>query len=176
MKASIIKTTMAMVMEGNLVPSAQQISDRAGVNVRSVFRHFDDMETLHTTVDQLIDEEYPVQPLIIDQGSSLAKRINNVVEHRAALWETRANILLSAHAQFWHSKTLRKNYARHQGNLRKLLAEALPELKDVDRATRESANAIASFEMWNRLRRHQGLGVEASITVVATMLKALLAN
>ena len=44
-------------MEGNLIPSAKQISDRAGVNMRSVFRHFDDMETLHSMFDQLIDEE-----------------------------------------------------------------------------------------------------------------------
>lgn len=176
MKASILRTTIAMVMEGNLIPSAKQISDRAGVNMRSVFRHFDDMETLHSMFDQLIDEEHPVPALAIEQNAPLAERISCVVEHRAAIWEARGNIVLSAHAQFWRSKALRKNYARHQSNLRKELAEALPELKDVDRTTRESANAITSFEMWNRLRRHQGLGIEPAIMVVVSMLSSMLDN
>ncbi len=176
MRASILRTTIAMVMEGNLVPSAKQISDRAGVNMRSVFRHFDDMETLHSMFDQMMDEEYPIPALEIEQSASLAERIHRVVEHRAAIWETRGNVVLSAHAQFWHSKALRKNYARHQSNLRKELAEALPELKDADRTIRESANAVTSFEMWNRLRRHQGLGIEAATTVLGSMLRAMLDN
>ena len=57
MKLAIIKTAMTMVKEGNLIPSAQQISARAGVAVRSVFRHFDDMENLHVAFDQLLQEE-----------------------------------------------------------------------------------------------------------------------
>lgn len=174
MKAAILKTTIAMVMEGNLVPSARQISERAGINMRSVFRHFDDMETLHTMFDQLLDEEFPVPALAIDQNAPLSERISRVVEHRGNIWETRGNIVLSAHAQFWHSKALRRNYARHQSNLRKELAEALPELKKADRTTRESANAITSFEMWNRLRRHQGLGIEPTTAVLAAMLAAML--
>ena len=177
MKLAILKTTMAMVKEGNLIPSAQQISARAGVAVRSVFRHFDDMENLHVAFDQLLQEEFekefPGGSPLPEPGAPLSERITRLIESRTFAWELHENIILSTHAQFWSSKALRKNYARHQSNQRKELDEWLPELKEFDRTSRESANAIVSFEMWNRLRRHQGLGKAQATKVVASMLNSV---
>jgi len=177
MKLAIIKTTMTMVKEGNLIPSAQQISARAGVAVRSVFRHFDDMENLHVAFDQLLQEEvekeFPKESLLFECKTPLSERITCVIEIRTSLWELNENVILSAHAQFWNSKALRKNYARHQSNQRKQLDEWLPELKELDRTSRELANASVSFEMWNRLRRHQGLGKAQATNVVTSMLNSV---
>jgi AcrR family transcriptional regulator len=168
---------MTMVKEGNLIPSAQQISARAGVAVRSVFRHFDDMENLHVAFDQLLQEEvekkFPKESLLLESETPLSERITRVIEIQTSLWELNENIILSAHAQFWNSKALRKNYARYQSSQRKQLDEWLPELKEFDRTSRESANAIVSFEMWNRLRRHQGLGKAQATNVVTSMLNSV---
>lgn len=177
MKDTILKTTIAMVKEGNLIPSAQQISARAGVAIRSVFRHFDDMENLHIAFDQLLQEEfekeYPREQRLFEPSAPLAERIARLIELRSFVWELHENIILSTHAQLWRSKALRKNYARHQSIQRQDLDEFLPELKRFDRTKRESANAIVSFEMWNRLRRHQGLGKAQATKVVASMLSAV---
>jgi len=177
MKLGILKTTMTMVKEGNLIPSAQQIAARAGVAIRSVFRHFDDMENLHVAFDQMLQEaiekEYPRGSQLFEPEAPLSERINRLIEFRIFIWEFTENIVLSAHAQFWNSKALRKNYARHQSNLRRELDEWLPELKGFDRTARESANAIVSFEMWNRLRRHQGLGKKQAAKVVTSMLNSV---
>jgi AcrR family transcriptional regulator len=43
-KQAIIEASLALMEEGNLIPTAQQISNRAGVGMRSFFRHFEDME------------------------------------------------------------------------------------------------------------------------------------
>lgn len=80
---------------------------------------------------------------------------------------------LSAHIQFWRSKTISRNYARAQTAQRKNLAEWRPELQRLDPTSHESANAIASFEMWIRLRQHQGLGIQPAMRVVVSMLNAL---
>jgi AcrR family transcriptional regulator len=42
-RKSIIDAMLQLVEEGILVPTAQQVSERAGVSLRSVFRHFSDM-------------------------------------------------------------------------------------------------------------------------------------
>jgi hypothetical protein len=73
----------------------------------------------------------------------------------------------------WRSETLRRNYARYQRGLRKDLDDWLPELKQLDRSRREAVDAIASFEVWNRLRDHQGLGKAAAIDLVAGLLNSL---
>jgi AcrR family transcriptional regulator len=177
MKEAILRTTMAMVKEGNLIPSAQQISARAGVAIRSVFRHFDDMENLHIAFDQMLQDdlqkEYPGGIPSVEPDAPLSERITRLIEFRSFIWEHHENIILSTQAQFWRSRALRKNYARHQSNLRQELDEWLPELKDFDRTARESANAIISFEMWNRLRRHQGLGKAQATKVIASMLNSV---
>ena len=51
-KQAIIDASLALMEEGNLIPTAQQISDQAGVGIRSFFRHFEDMETLFATIDE----------------------------------------------------------------------------------------------------------------------------
>jgi len=60
--------------------------------------------------------------------------------------------------------------------LRKDLEAWLPELKGLQEVECESVHAIASFEMWNRLRSEQGLSEKASISVVQSMLIRLLSS
>ena len=178
MKEAILKSTLAMVKEGNLIPSAAQIAARANVNIRSVFRHFDDMENLHIAFDQMLQDdlenEYPGGIPSVDSGASLSERIVRLVDFRSFVWEHHENVILSTQAQFWRSKALRKNYARYQSSLRQEVDLWLPELKGLDRTARDSANAILSFEMWHRLRRHQGLGKQHATKVISTMLGAAL--
>lgn len=177
MREAILKTTMAMVKEGNLIPSAAQIATRAGVNIRSVFRHFDDMENLHIAFDQMLqhdlENEYPGGIPSVDSDATLSERITRLIEFRSFIWEHHENVILSTQAQLWRSKALRKNYARHQSDLRQEVDVWLPELKGLDRTARDSANALMSFEMWHRLRRHQGLGKPQATKVIASMLGAV---
>ena len=48
----ILDAIVSLVEEGNLVPTAQQVARRAGVGLRTVFRHFDDMEALFAEMDR----------------------------------------------------------------------------------------------------------------------------
>jgi AcrR family transcriptional regulator len=162
-KQAIIDASLALMEEGNLIPTAQQISDRAGVGIRSFFRHFEDMDTLFATIDEQIRDNAEALFLGGDRDGSLEERILHA-----------ANMILSTAAQLWRSKTLQKNYARYQRGLRKDLDDWLPELKQLNRSEREAVDAIASFEMWHRLRYHQGLGKQSAIDVVVGMLGSLI--
>ena len=45
-RAAIITATLTLLDNGNLSPTAKQISVEAGVGLRSFFRHFEDMDAL----------------------------------------------------------------------------------------------------------------------------------
>lgn len=173
-KQAIIDASLALMEEGNLIPTAQQISDRAGVGIRSFFRHFEDMDTLFATIDEQIRDNAEALFLGGDRDGTLEERILHAVERRADGYEIESNMILSTAAQLWRSKTLQKNYARYQRGLRKDLDDWLPELKQLNRSEREAVDAIASFEMWHRLRYHQGLGKQSAIDVVVGMLGSLI--
>ena len=173
-KQAIIDASLALMEEGNLIPTAQQISDRSGVGIRSFFRHFEDMESLFATIEQQIRETTEALFLGGDRDGTLEERVLHAVERRAAGYEVERNMILSTLAQLWRSETLRRNYARYQRGLRKDLDDWLPELAQLTGNQREAVDALTSFEMWHRLRYHQGLGKAAAIDVIVGMLKAQL--
>ena len=46
-RSAIVEALLALLEEGGAKPSAKEIAERAGVSLRSVFQHFDDMEALY---------------------------------------------------------------------------------------------------------------------------------
>lgn len=173
-KQAIIDASLALMEEGKLIPTAQQISDRAGVGIRSFFRHFEDMETLFATIDEQTRDSTEALFLGGDRDGSLEERILHAIERYGEGYEKQRNRILSTSAQLWRSEILRKNYARYQRGLRRDLGDWLPELKQLTRSEREAVDAIASFEMWHRLRYHQGLSKQASIDILVVLLTSQL--
>ena len=57
-QTAIIEAALALMEEGTLVPTAQQIADRAGVGIRSFFRHFADMDSLFLAADEMLLDSY----------------------------------------------------------------------------------------------------------------------
>lgn len=165
-----------LVSDGVLAPTAQQIADRAGIGIRTLFRHFSDMESLFEEADAQKRESYEEQFIGGDRSGSLDVRIQHAVERRAAAYEITKNAILSTHAQIWRYEFLRKNYAGYLRALRKDLDDWLPELKDLERCDREAVDAVASFEMWHRLREYQGLSKKMSIEIIAGMLARLVSK
>ncbi len=173
-RAAIVDAALDLIREGVLVPTAQQISDRAGVGMRTFFRHFEDMESLFAAVDAHTRQSYEGLFELGERQGTVEERVAHAVQRRAEAFERLQNMALSTQAQLWRSRVLSKNYARNQRKLRDNLAAWLPELERLPAEQREAVDAIASFEMWHRLRTHQGLSKKASIGVVTSLLERLL--
>ena len=173
-RQAIIDAALYLMNEGNLIPTAQAIAEHAGVGIRSFFRHFADMDTLFNAVDEQSRNGIEARFLGGDRDGSLADRILHAVERHADGYEAETNTILSTSAQLWRSAVLKKNYARYQRGLRKDLNDWLPELSALSRSQREAVDAIASFEMWHRLRYHQGLSKAAAIAIIFDLLLVLI--
>ena len=152
------------------MPTAQTVAERAGVGIRTVFRHFADMEALFATIDIQLRGGYEGLYLGGDRDGTLEERIRHAIERRAAAYEKLSSLMLSTRALMWRSPVLQKNYGRNQRGLRKDLASWLPELTRLPTVRKEMVDAASSFETWDRLRTHQGLSVKVSMDVVYEML------
>ena len=141
---AIIEAALALQAEGMLVPTAQQISDRAGVGIRSFFRHFEDMESLFAAVDAQIRDSYESLFLGGERDGSVDERIERAVIRRSEAFESVNNVVQGTLVLLWRYEILRKHYARNQRGLRKDLENWLPEVKKMERGDRESIHAIAS--------------------------------
>ena len=175
-RQAIIDAAGGMIVEGILAPTAQQIADRAGVGIRSFFRHFLDMESLFLAVDGQSRDSMEALFMGGDRTGTLEDRILHAVERHAQGYEVHANAIRAAKANFWRWELMHKNYQRYQRGLRKDFDNWLPELKTLAKAERDTVDAIASGEMWLRLRDEQELSKQRSIEIVVNLLAILIPN
>ena len=173
-RQAIIDASLELLEEGILVPTAQQISERAGVGIRSFFRHFSDMEALFAAADEQSREATEALFIGRDRDGTLEERILHAVERHADGYEDQKNVIKSTAAQSWRYEILRKNYARYQRGLRKDIDNWLPEVMLLSPLQREAVDAVASAEMWLRLREHQGLSKKNAIEVIVAMLSGMI--
>ncbi len=175
-RQAIIDAALSLIDEDVLVATAQQVSDRADVGIRTLFRHFSDMETLYKAVCDEIRGDYEALFRGGERDGTLDERIQKMVERRAAAYETIKKVVLSTKAQSWRSDVLSKSYAGNQRGLRKDLEDWLPEMLSHDERTREAMDAVASFEMWHRLREEQRLSRKQTIATIVHTLTALISE
>ena len=175
-QTAIIEAALALMAEGSLVPTAQQIADRAGVGIRSFFRHFADMDSLFLAADKMLLSSYEALFEVEDRSGTLASRVTRAIDLYGNAFDQLCAIILCTQAQLWRSPKLRENYAWHQKRLRKELELWLPEVATLPNDRREALHAIASFDMWHRLREDQGLSPKASADIVTSLVNDLISS
>ena len=169
-QVAIIEAALALMDEGVLVPTAQQIADRAGVGIRSFFRHFADMDSLFLAADEMLLDSYEALFKVDDRSGTLTERVDRVVALYGNAFDQLSQIILCTQSLLWRFTKLRENYAWHQKRLRKEFELWVPEATQLTREQREAVHAVASFEMWHRLREHQGLSPKVAADIVTRLL------
>ncbi len=173
-REQIVTALIELVREGELLPTADQVAGRAGVGLRTVFRHFQDMESLyaemHAHVRSSMLERFDESSI---QGS-LAERVRACVRARAAAFESIAPFKRSEMVQRWNSRFLQGKNEEMVRELRASLRRTLPETDACARPIRRAIELLTSFEAWERLRTDQGLGPEQAHEVIETALLELL--
>src|SRR6476659_8184485 len=80
---AIVDACIALGEAGDLRPTAPRIAEHAGVSVRSVFQHFDDLETLFSAVGARVVQRIGPLYTPIDVSRPLSERLDSMVEQRA---------------------------------------------------------------------------------------------
>ena len=91
-RSAIVAACIELVEEGDLRPTAPRVAERAGVSVRSVFQHFDDLEGLFAAVGDRVLERLLGLVLHVDPTLDFERRLPIVVRQRTALLEARPSL------------------------------------------------------------------------------------
>ena len=172
----MVQALFDLVGEGVLQPTAQQVADRAGVRIRTVFRHFADMESLLAEVNGRVREH--TLPLFQEgrSGGGLEERARALVERRVRLFERIAPYKRSGNLQRWRSRVVEREHAIMARKLRADLLAWLPELRSAKPETLEALDAALSFEVWDRLRTDQRLGRERARAALERIVTGVLTS
>jgi AcrR family transcriptional regulator len=170
---AIVEALLQLVGEGVLEPTAEQVAQRAGVGIRTVFRRFSDMESLFAEMDARLQAE--ALPLLTGgrPEGNLPDRARALVRQRVALFERIAPYKRSGNLKRWRSPFLRSRHAVLVQALRADLPRWFPELRRAPADLVDALDLATSFEAWDRLRIEQRLGRERAQAAVERTVLAL---
>jgi AcrR family transcriptional regulator len=169
-RQAIAQALFDLVGEGVLEPTAQQVAERAGVDIRTVFRHFSDMETLLAEVEEHLRAELGHLAEGPPPRGTLEQRARDLVRRRCGVFERLAPYKRAGDLQRRRSAFMQ---GMHEDLVRKLREDLLCWLPELGRADdlAEALDLVTSFEAWDRLRDDQQLAPRrARATLEGTVL------
>lgn len=179
-RRAIVDALLALIEEGDVAPTAPRIAKRAAVSLRSIYQHFEDLESLFAAASarQFVRIMELATPLPTD--GPLAGRLDAFVAQRAAVLEALTPVRRAALVQEPFSPQIRDSRRRMEAMARteveRVFAAELGALPPDEQAEATAAvDAAAGWGAWETLRSH-GLSVEAARRVLRRMVLALLAR
>lgn len=161
----IVAAMIELVSEGRITPSAEDVASRAAVGLRTVFRHFSDMESLYAALTSSLVEQYEMW-LIPFESMDWRGQLEEVVERRTATYERLLPFKRAGDAHRHMSPSIQTEHARMRDVLRQRLASLLPVSIAEDPARFEMIDLMLSLDVWQRLRDEQHLSAEVSRSLV----------
>jgi len=176
-QAKLVDAVHGLLREGETIPTREQVAARAGLSLRTAYRHFADIESLTAAISARLGEEVlpwlSLGPFLGDTPT----RVRELVRRRSAMYELMAPFRRATEP--WVARLPgqvgdRKMFAevtRHQ------MRDALgAELENRDDDFIELLDAAISFETWDRMRREQQLDAERAARLLERAIHALLAE
>jgi AcrR family transcriptional regulator len=173
-REAIVQAMLELIGEGSLSPTAQQVAERADVGVRTVFRHFSDMETLFAAMNERIIALVDALFVAEVQTGPFEDRVDALIERRMTIFGTLAPYMRSSTIQRWHSAFLQSEHDKTIRILRRDLQRWLPELASAPVEVADALEMVLSFEAWNRLREDQNLSLRRTAEVCRRTIHELM--
>lgn len=178
-REAVLDAVLDLFGEGADSPSPDEVAARSGVSLRSVYRYFDDTETLiRAAMSRHLDR---VQPLFSVDGlgeGPLTARIERQVVQRLRLFEAVGPIMRAALIRSRNNDLIRNRMELTRRNLRVQVDEMFaPELAALGPAGRDASAAVdvlLAFESIEHLRRYRAFsGSDTHRILVASVIAIL---
>jgi TetR/AcrR family transcriptional regulator of autoinduction and epiphytic fitness len=178
-KDAIVEACLGLIDEGDLRPTGPRIAERAGVSVRSIFQHFDDLDALFAAVGQRVVVRIGGLIAHIDPATPLHDRVDAFVHQRAAVLESLTPVLRAALVHAASSEVIRGQFEQGHEFLRLQVGQVFaPELIGAPdgEAVLHALVVACSWTTWDLLRAAQDLPVAQARSVVTLLVRSVLAG
>lgn len=157
----VVEAALALVDEGVMDPSIEELTERSGLSARSIFRYFEGLDDLRRAVIRSNFER--LQPLLdVECGDgSLETRIKKFVDARLKFNEAIAGPARTARMRSHFAPVIAEDIQHYRQVLDSAVRQHFaPELKARSKAESEDLIALIdtliSFDSWDLLTRDHG--------------------
>lgn len=159
-RLKIVDALFELTGEGVLMPTAKQVASRADLGIRTVFRHFADMDSLFEEMSRRLRNEIRESLRVDIPEGSTAERLEELLQLRCQFYERVSHYWKATEAQRSRSAFLTRTHQSEAPTLRANLFAWLPEFRELPVEIIDALEMITSPEAWHRLRTEQKLSVK----------------
>ncbi|HZR12792.1 MAG TPA: TetR/AcrR family transcriptional regulator [Acidimicrobiia bacterium] len=180
---AVVEALLSLIDEGDVRPPARRVAERAGVSLRSVYVHFDDLEDLYCAAAKRQYRRISALVVTLPTDGPLDARLRAFVDQRARVLEAGAPVRRAGLFHAVTSPTLARvmHVSRKAGRaeVEKVFGTELDTYARDATERRHLLAALttaASAATWETLREHEQLGIDDAAAVMHDMLAAILAS
>lgn len=175
---AVVRAVLKVVKATGRVPPVAELAELAGVSRRTVFRLFEDMESLHIAATKVQRAEVLRRfPPPFPTGQPLEERIRLLVNHRASVYELISPLRRIAEGLRDESPSVEKDLMQTHAELRMhatlMLGDALPAPGREREHAVTMLGLVTGFPAWRSLREDHRLGVEAAKAAMTFAIRKL---
>ncbi len=178
---AVVEAMLDLLGEGQLNPGAAAVAERSGVSLRSVFRYFDDMDSLTERAIARQMERAAQYFDLLDATGTVEERATSLARHRVvqhAALAPYARVAILRSAQY---PAVARGLATRRDALRRQVESLFAaELDGLDRTERDTVlaalEAVSSFEVVDMLVTHRKLSTDRVEVVLTRALLGVLAG
>lgn len=167
---------MELIESGDPSPSAARVAKRAGVGLRSVFRHFDDMDSLYAEIDGILNAKWMSFLTAPYKSGDWQEQLIELIARRAKVNEaTYSHRIMTSIVRF-RSELLMSNYKRLLKFEKDSLNRILPKSVQKDKQRSHAILLATSFDSWRLFRQDEGLSNKRVVATMSQMVSDLAAQ
>lgn len=173
-REQIVEALFELIRAGDMAPRAAAVADAAGVSLRTVFRHFEDMESLYRVMAERMEAE--LMPIVLApfEARDWRGRLSELVSRRSDLYERVLPLRVAASVRRFQSPFLMDDYRRFLRLERTGLQSILPTAITANRTLFSALEMVTAFQAWRRMRQDQGLSPAETEAVMRAIVERLL--
>jgi len=175
-RRQIIEAMFELLREDDMTPTALAVAERAGVGLRTVFRHFEDMESIFEEMTEELKAVTMPKVIAPFEATDWRDQLMELVDRNAELWEEVFPMQVALVVRRFQSDFLQKQYQSEVQLLRSAFKSFLPKDIIENRALFSAIEVNFTFATWRRLREDQGLSVGAAKETLKLVMRALIAE
>jgi AcrR family transcriptional regulator len=173
---AIVEAHVALILGGDLRPTADRIAKQAGVSLRALWSHFADMEALFAASGERILQQRDETHEPIPTDLPLPERIEAFCRQRARQLEQIAPAAKASALKEPFSPTLQSYRRSHMDRVRTELKILFGREIGGDETMLAALTAASMWPTWGTLRDGMGLDPDGARTVLIRTVTALLAR
>jgi len=179
---AVLDAVLDLFSEDNLSPGPEEVAERAGLSVRSVYRYFDDHDALsRAAIERQLERVGPLLLLPAIGEGALDERIHQFVEARLRLQAAAGPALRATRIRATFDPVVRDQFEADRARLcRQVERQFAPELSAMDadrgRARLAAVDTLSTFESIDHYLVHGGLNPAEAAILLADAIRALLTD